>query len=189
MNTEKILLVDCDDVLEDLCTPWVNELNKIAHTSYTVDDIQDWSLGKLFTTISESQLFGVLTEEDFWKQVKPKPGAIPYLRSLKAEGYNIYVATATHPKNFAYKIEHVLKKYFSFIPEENIIAIQKKQLLIGDFLVDDNVNNLYNGNYKKILFTAPHNRNYKEVWPYSDIYRADTWEDVYNWIHKLEDKQ
>ena len=65
---------------------------------------------------------------------------------------------------------------FPFLDWNHIIFAANKQMIRGDILIDDGVHNLVNGDYFKILFNRPHNRNLN-VQQYG-IHRAETWDDI-----------
>ena len=53
---------------------------------------------------------------------------------------------------------------------------RRKQLIRGDVLIDDGIHNLEGGAYKKILFTAPHNRHYDAE--AHGMTRVNNWEEA-----------
>ena len=50
-------------------------------------------------------------------------------------------------------------------------------------LIDDGIHNLEGGNYRKILFTAPHNRFYDAE--ANGMTRVNTWEEVVEIIDRM----
>ena len=55
----------------------------------------------------------------------------------------------------------------------------------GDVLIDDGIHNLEGGNYRTILFTAPHNRFYDAE--ANGMIRVHTWEEVVRIIDDMEE--
>jgi 5'(3')-deoxyribonucleotidase len=51
-------------------------------------------------------------------------------------------------------------------------------------LIDDGIHNLEGGSYRKILFTAPHNRSYDAE--ANDMIRVHGWDDVVRIIDEWE---
>lgn len=182
----KILLVDLDDTLEDFCPAWINKLNEKYGGNYSLDDVKDWEISNIYPNLTKEEKLSVLYEPGFWDTVKPKEGAQHYLKLLQDERYDIFIVTATDYRTVKEKVEKVIDKYFPFINHDHIVISFHKYLLNGDVLIDDNVNNLKDGNYIKILFTAPHNKSYEAVWPYTYIYRVNSWEECYQLIKKFE---
>ena len=178
----KIILIDMDDVMTDLLTPWVEYLNEKHNLSVYTQDITAWDMSQFFPTLSKKEIYQPLDEENFWKTVKPHEGAVYNINKL-CEEYKVYVVTATSLNNIKYKVDHIIKPYFPFINPRNIIVSNNKQMISGDVLIDDNVNNLLGGKYDKILFSRPHNYTYlSKDYP---IVIADGWEDCYKKIHKI----
>ena len=178
----KTILIDMDDVMTDLLTPWVEYLNDKHDLSVYTSDITAWDMSLFFHTLSKEEIYQPLDEEDFWKTVKPREGAVYYLNKLCNE-YQVYIVTATSLSTIKYKIDHIIKPYFPFINPRNIIISNNKQMISGDILIDDNINNLLGGKYDKILFSRPHNYTYlSKDYP---IIIADGWEDCYKKVHKI----
>lgn len=183
-----IILVDMDDTIEELLPAWCRWLNKYYGTNVSPDNVTDWEVAKFFPELTIEQVFSPLIDNSsFWKTVKPKPGAVKYLKKLATEGNEIYIVTASHYKNIAPKYEYIIEKYFPFIHWNHFIITCNKQLINGDVLIDDGPHNLENGSYNKILFTAPHNKSYDTY--KNNMYRADCWKDVYNIVHELQGSQ
>lgn len=183
VQENKTILIDMDDVMTDLLTPWVKYLNDKHNLSVYTQDITAWDMTQFFPTLSKEEIYQPLDEEEFWKTVKPQDGAIHCIKKLILEGYQVYIVTATSLNNIKYKIDHIIKPYFPFINPRNIIVSNNKQMISGDVLIDDNINNLLGGKYDKILFSRPHNYTYlSKDYP---IVVADGWEDCYKKIHKI----
>lgn len=157
------ILVDMDDTLEDLCTPWVQYLNEKYGTAVTTDDIKDWHIAKVFPSLTREQVFEPLATEGFWERVKPLPESYENICKLKYDGHRIFIVTASDPIiSVPMKLEKVLFRYFPIFSYNDVIITTQKQLIRGDVLVDDAPHNLENGNYKRILMNAPHNRFFDE---------------------------
>ena len=182
------ILVDMDDTLEDLCTPWVQYLNEKYGTAVTTEDIKDWAIAKVFPTLTREQVFEPLAKEEFWERVKPLPEAYKNIRKLKYDGHRIFIVTASDPIiSVPMKLEKVLFRYFPFFTYNDVIITTQKQLICGDVLVDDAPHNLENGNYMRILMNAPHNRFFDEK--SIGAVRACDWNTVYRLISEYARKK
>ena len=179
---ETIILVDMDDVMIDLVGHWAEALNKKYGTNVSPQDITDWQITRFFPNITPEQVYEPLTKKDFWKNIKPIEQAQQYLKMLRNEGYQIYVCTSTNWKNVKFKVKYVLNKYFDFISWKNVIITAHKQMIKADFLIDDGVHNLRGGDYKKLLFSKPHNKSVDTNNTDTDIVRVNNWMEVYNYI-------
>ena len=177
---DTVILVDMDDVMIDLVSHWVETLNQKYDLNVKPENITDWDMTKFFPTIPTNEIYKPLTKKKFWKDIEPINYAQFYLESMAAEGYQIYVCTSTNWKNVKYKVKYVLKKYFDFIPWENVIITAKKQFIKADYLIDDGVHNLFGGDYTKLLFTKPHNLSFHTEG--TDVVRVNGWREIYNYI-------
>ena len=156
------ILVDMDDVLERLAAGWIAYLNERYGTDTTIDDLHEWDISKAFPTLTHEQVYGALHDDAVWDYVEPMPGAAEGLQTLMAWGHDIYVVTATGYETLRAKMEKVLFRYFPFLNWKQVIITDNKHLIHGDILIDDGPHNLTGGDYRKILFTANHNRNFDE---------------------------
>lgn len=181
------LLVDMDDTIEDLTTPWVNSLNQTHGTSVQKKDINDWNLSIAFPSLSKDQIFAPISTAELWKRVTPLPGAPEYLKKLIDDGHKVVIVTASSHESISFKLKYVLFEYFPYLSMKDVIVASQKQLIKGDVMVDDAPHNLEGGEYFKILITAPHNRKYNAS--ENGMVRADHWSDIYNIISEYARKE
>ena len=177
------VLVDMDDVIENLVPAWVNFLNEKYECNVTLDDIKSWDITEAFPGLSAEQIFEAPSSDDFWKTVIPLPGAVEGLKTLIDENHDVYIVTATWYGTLKAKMEYVLFKYFPFIKWDKVIITSNKQLVKGDVLIDDGPHNLIGGDYKKILFDAPHNRSFDEK--SIGAVRVHNWEETISEIRRI----
>ena len=181
-NQEIVVLIDLDDTIIDLITPWINSLNQKHGLNVSISDIDNWDICKFFPTLSRYEVFEPIFEKGFWDNVKPKGDAVEYVRKLYDDGYRIYICTNSNYKTLPEKLDKVLFKYFDFLSWNDVIVTSNKQLVNADFLVDDAIHNLINGRYKGILMEAQHNKNFN-IQGYG-ITRAKNWREIYTYISK-----
>lgn len=174
------ILIDIDDVLNNLCEEWCLFLDEKYGTSVTYDQVTEWNIRKFFPSLTEEQVYEPLRDSSLWDRLKPKPGAVEYVKKLMNDGHEVYLCTSTDYRNIRDKFERVVQKYYPFIGWSQVIVVRRKQMINADFLIDDAPHNLIGGDYIKILFTAPHNWTFDAA--ENDMLRADTWEDVYDFI-------
>ena len=74
------LLVDMDDTLEDLLPAWVAWINKENGRSVDWQSIAEWDMHKAFPGLSDDQIYSMLSLPEFWDTVRPKEGAVEYLK-------------------------------------------------------------------------------------------------------------
>ena len=173
------ILFDADDTAENLLECWVNTLNRRHGLSVNKDEITEWDMTLAFPTLSPEEVFSPLYEDDFWQQVTPLPGCVEYLQRLIDDGHELYMVTATDYRTCRAKIDRLIE-IFQFLSQDHIIICDHKQMIRGDVLIDDAPHNLIGGKYRKILMSAPHNRDFNAA--AHDVYRADSWDAVYSII-------
>lgn len=154
------ILVDFDNVMVNTGECWIEWLNKQHNTTVKWNGVCDYDLTKAFHTLSSDEIFSPLQKEEFWRMVSPMPSAVRTLKRLVDEGNEVIVCTATWPDTYGMKYKLVLNKFFPFIGVDNIIVAHRKQMILGDLLIDDAPFNLIGGKYASVLFDAPHNRNF-----------------------------
>lgn len=177
------ILIDIDDTVWDLITPWVNEMNRLYGTSVDASDIKDWDLSKVFSTVSYEQRIYPLTQEYFWDSVHPYTDAVMYINQLVEDGHEIYFVTSTHYKNIEYKVKK-LDKLFPFIFYDRLIVAKNKHMIMGDVLIDDYIANLDKNRRYNILFNSAYSRNIdftKDGW----FTKCANWKEVYDFIKKI----
>ena len=173
-----------DDTIENLGIAWVEYLNEQYGLNADFQNSKEFDMQKLFPSLKPDEVYAPLWERELWKKVTPKPDAVEYLERLMNEGHEVYIVTASALGTIAMKTEEVLYKYFPYIKEQQVITTWNKQLIQGDVLVDDGVHNLEGGDFEKILFDAPYNREYHEG--AHGMFRAHNWEEVYRLIQELD---
>ena len=77
-----------------------------------------------------------------------------------------------------------LFRLFPFLSWDRVIVTRRKQLIRGDVLIDDGIHNLEGGDYTKILFTAPYNRDYDAE--ANGMIRVKNWDEIVRIIDGME---
>ena len=183
MKKNMTILVDMDDVLEQLVAGWCAYLHDRYGTETTASDVKEWNMSKAFPSLTHAEVYGATEDDALWDYVKPMPGAKEGLEALLEDGHEIFVVTATGYETLRAKMEKVLFRYFPFIPWSRVIITEKKQLISGDILIDDGPHNLTGGSYRKILFSAGHNRGFDET--SIGAVRVSNWKEVVAAVRKI----
>lgn len=178
-----IILIDMDDTIENLTEAWINYANKRFGTAVRAADVTTWDPSEAFPTVSHEEMYALLLEDELYETVEPFEGATHYLQKLISDGHEIFIVTNSPYQVMKAKMEKVLFRHFPFIEWKNVIITGSKALIKGDVLIDDGVHNLLNGDYAKLLFTAPHNRSFDAS--ANDMIRVGSWEEVYRAIEKI----
>lgn len=176
------ILVDMDDVLEDLVSCWISELNRKHGTTVQIEDITDWKIAKFFPTLSDAELYAPLFDPDMWSKLEPMPSAPEVVKRLIDDGHIVRVVTATHYGTVLPKMKRFLFMY-PFLKWEDVIIASDKSLIAGDVMIDDGTHNLETTSCVKILFDRPHNRSYDAE--SNGMIRVNSWEEIYAAISKI----
>ena len=171
-----IILVDMDDTIEQLLKTWLERVNALCGRNVVPDDIKEWNLAAAYPGLTREQVYGVADAPGFWKDVEPVPGAAEALKHFMDEGQEVYIVTATECGHVAEKMNDVLFRYFPFLTWSQVIITGRKQMIRGDVLIDDGIHNLEGGEYKKILVTAPYNRDYDAE--ANGMIRVNSWDEI-----------
>ena len=178
------ILVDMDDTIEQLLKTWVRRANEKYGRNVTLDEITDWNVAAPYPGITKKEICGVTYEPGFWSSVEPMPGAAEALKHFIDEGHEVYIVTATEIEHVEEKMKGLLFRYFPFLTWEQVIITCRKQMIRGDVLIDDGVHNLEGGRYRKILFTAPHNRFYDAEG--NGMIRVGSWAEAVRAVDSME---
>lgn len=172
---KKILAIDMDEVLADLITPWVHNINKAENDNVSANDIKTWNFGKYFKC--GKRVYDYLDYELF-RNLPVKEDSQRVVRSLM-DVYDIFIVSSAtnHHDSLKAKMEW-LEEHFPFIPASNIVLCGNKSIIKADFMIDDGIHNLEVFGGHGILFDAPHNRD-------EDRYtRAMNWNDIERLLFK-----
>ena len=178
------ILVDMDDVLEQLVAGWVAYLNERFGTNKSTEDVRSWNVSLAFPELTHEQVYSAVSDDHLWDFVKPMPGAVETLKKLIDEGHEVYIVTATGYETLRAKMEKVLFRYFPFLSWKQVIITENKQMIRGDILIDDGPHNMTGETYKKILFSANHNRDFDEAAVGAE--RVENWDEVYLAIKRVQ---
>lgn len=176
--------VDLDDTAENLLLAWIKWLNKEHNLDASINDVKSWEMSDLYPSLSHDQIFAPLFIDEFWSTVEPKQDAIYYIEQLIKDGHDVYIVTSSHYGTVKAKFDAIIKRYFPSIDWKHIITTNNKQMIKCDIMIDDGPHNLINGEYLRVLFDAPHNKNF----PAEDnqMKRVYNWEQAYNLIKDLD---
>ena len=178
-----VILIDIDDVLTYFVPAWVKWLDDKYGLDVKYEDITEWEVAKFFPTLTPKQIFAPLGTREFCESVQVRPDAVEYVKKLYDMGYQIYLCTATNYHNIKDKYEIIIKQHFPYIDWQHVIVTSKKQMIRGDYLIDDCIDNLIGGEYIPICMAAPHNEFL------GDHHRFNNWKDIYDLIIECETKQ
>lgn len=172
--SKKIILCDVDDVIVDLLSCWVNAINQKYGTNVNPTQITNWNISLFFPALTRKEIFAPFQEGKIWSNLERISGCSEMLEEIN-EKHNLQIVTATHYKNCDAKIERILELY-PFLKWEQFTITQRKQLIHGDYLIDDGVHNVVGGDYQGILFSRPHNQSFNVH--AAGIIRVSNWSEI-----------
>lgn len=179
-----IIMCDIDGVLNNLVEKTLELYNSHSGKNIQISDITAYNF---FDCLSYEDAQGVISlfkDKSLWDSLRPSAGSQNAIKQLIKKGHQIYLATATDPVNFEWKIEW-LQQHFPFIPSDNVIRIMDKSLLKCDVLIDDCLDNLISVFCERIVVDYPWNQSKSKDYAY-DIKRAYSWNDIVNIINNIE---
>jgi len=138
--TRRRIICDIDGVVADLHTEWYRRYNADWHDNLTVEKVTSWDLTKFVKPECGANIFAYLLQPDLYEQVQPIEGAIEAVKELQSR-YNVLFATGCAFGTADQKVWW-LQRYGLTEPEgvfypKNFVAIQRKELLVGDILIED----------------------------------------------------
>ena len=179
-----IIICDIDGVLNNLAERAIEVYNSRSNKNIHISDIVSYNFYDCLPKEDADGIVLSFKEKSLWNSLKPLEGSQNGLKQLIKKGHRIYLATATDPINFEWKMTW-LKQYFPFIPEDNVIRIMDKSLLKADVIIDDCLDNLINNFAERVVLDHPWNHNELKDYAYS-IRRAYNWTDITNIINDIE---
>lgn len=173
------ILADMDDVLDDLLSSWCAELNKISEISLTPKDVKYWDMSKNYPDLSHEEIVMPLQKREFWKNVSPKQDAPEILKKMIDKGHKVFVVTASSPTSLVPKMNEMLFRHFPYLTWNDVIVAARKDMIKGDVLIDDNLDNLLCGGYRKILFKGQ-TAIYDNIRNIDGIEYCCSWKEIYD---------
>jgi 5'-nucleotidase len=158
------LLIDMDGVTADLVSHWIALINRYHGEKLTVEDVTDWYVHKITRNTTKEQVDEFLKDPGFFRHLDPIPQALATLKQLMAEGHDVIFVT--HCK-FGHEDKRVwIEHHLPGFPMENIIFAERKELVIGDLLLDDGLHNLEawqeaHPNGVAVCFDTPYNQEWE----------------------------
>ena len=183
----KKIIIDFDEVICD--NQFVQSYNEFFNTNKKHSDFPGFYVDKSIEDPETRRAFGeYLLKRNFYKGAVLKDGVKEALEQL-SQKYDVYICTAYYMDYVRNDCGIVLQQKYEFIAREmpnfnmsKVIFTSSKNVVVGDIMIDDNINNLLtNKSYQKLLFTAEHNEKYTE-----DELRAKSIVRVNNWQEVLD---
>lgn len=160
------ILVDIDSTITNFSEMLLLANNQLHNTNYQYTDITsyDWFDQTFYTPWKPTEY------QCFWNTVEVNPAAVTAIERWVRQGHQVYLCTASHFNDvLGYKIKRTLEPFNpELINERNVIIAQDKSAIMGDVMIDDCVENLYNFNGTRICYAQPWNQHYGGSLRFSD---------------------
>lgn len=184
-KTKPIALIDCDEVLVEAAIDWLAHLNKLAKTSYTVEELgNDYHLGNFF-----KENHNIENPMDFWycsnlyNDREPKRGALGGIKRLYDAGYEIFVVTYCTGNHYKSKEDFVKRWFGSYVT--GMIATNHKYMVHGDLIIDDRDDHLIQ--FPEFVFKVRMNTPYLQKINFTPNMIINGWDDISEVIEKFEE--
>lgn len=179
-----IIMCDVDNILNSLAERTIEIYNSRNNKNIQVSDIVSYNFYDCLPKEDADGIVSLFKEKSLWDSLRPLEGSQNGLKQLIKKGHRVYLATATDPINFEWKMAWI-KQYYPFIPDDNVIRIMDKSLLKCDVLIDDCLDNLISSSTERVTLDYPWNHNELKDYAYG-IRRAYNWSDINNIINDID---
>lgn len=174
MSEPKVLLVDMDAIVADLATHWNAGYAKMYPDMPvpTTANTKQWDVGK---AIGDNRIYGILKQPGLYRNLPVIPGSQRALKKLyklrvaNQKAYNIlFLTAATAAPHILADKSAWLEEHFPFIGPKNHIYAYQKELIYGDYFIDDAPKNL--DKWKK---AHPKGKTVTIGYPYNEGVKVD----------------
>lgn len=174
---------DVDNVLNNLTESVLQIYNADHNDTLTVNDIVNYGIEEFVKPELQKDFHKIFVDKRVWKGIQIIKGSVDVIQKYHNQGHTIYIVTATEPANMTKKARWLQRTLPFLNIRKRLICLQEKQMLNGsiDVLIDDCLNNLIGGTYKKIVLDYPWNRNTDDE--QNELIRCKDWNDI---DHALE---
>ena len=172
------ILFDMDDVITNFLGFLLAIYNTRMKTDVKIEEFKSWNL----TDTVGPEILNMFKEEGFFSLLPEKRESTSVLKQLiDSKMYDVFIITAcTSARELGEKIEWFQRVLPSF-DVKRIISCSEKEIIRGDLIVDDKVENLERcAPYMKcILFDMPHNSDCNQ------FIRVDTLRDIPDLLEEM----
>lgn len=185
INKKLTILCDIDGVVDNLVECVLDRYNQKYNDNVKVEDIKEYSMQKYLNDDCKNVFMEFATEE-LIMQMNTPDNCVNVVTNLM-QNHNFYFVSKTAPDHVASKNKW-LKSNFPLYNEDMLIVCGNKQLIRGDVLIEDCLDNLNSDVPLNIVFDKPWNKERKDV----EYMRVKSWKeitDVINHKFKYEEQQ
>jgi 5'(3')-deoxyribonucleotidase len=114
-----------------------------------------------------------------YEKIKPIQGSLTYTSKLRELGFRLVYVTFRSFPHSGRKFEWLNRNGFE-VEDKDYIEVNDKSLVRGDYIIDDNFDNVRGFKQVGILYTQPWNKNERYY------QRVSTWKELYELIVERE---
>lgn len=175
MIKKKIIKIDCDGVLRDLLPQMCKVYNEHFNERIEPENVLEYDLTNTFHKCIEvdgmspnkwffdEHIYDIYINSSICYKAKEA------LDLLHEKGYYIIIVS-NQPENF-HQSATLLWLQMNDFYYDSICFIKEKHLILGDIIVDDNIDNLEMCHEcEKILIDAPYNKNTSKYIRYNNLF-------------------
>jgi 5'(3')-deoxyribonucleotidase len=158
------LLFDQDEVICSWVNPVLQAHNEKYNTTYTRQDIKNyWDMEKLDPGGFDF-MKAHFVKAGLYAGLEPFADAVETMQELQARGHELFIISAV-PSGVAFdEKKEWIKKHLPFFPKKNFGALDRKDFVMGDILMDDAPHHLEDfakTNRIAAIFDSPWNASLK----------------------------
>lgn len=196
MRKQKIIGVDCDDVVINLVPNWLKFYNEEWNDNLTINDIKSWNIAEFVKYECGSKIFEYIhpiNKRDFniYNFCEPIEGSLAGIRLLENLGHRVVFVTASNKMETKYN--WLMLNNF-LLSRKDFIQAYDKSLIRLDYLIDDRFENIEdiissNNNSKGILYSKPWNEKFPNTNSKKQYYRKNSWTEIMAYFdteHRME---
>jgi 5'(3')-deoxyribonucleotidase len=165
-NGRKRAIFDLDSIIANLMEPWVEWYNQEWKDNLTLDKITEYKIHAFVKRECGMKIYNFFKPPERYGKIPILAGASKGLMTLQNNNVDVFIATATAGKTAAEKY-NIAHRAAPWLDADNVIVGASKEVLHGDFFVDDAPKNMdaYQNEWPDahILTIA---------WPYNFHYRG-----------------
>lgn len=159
----KVILIDVDNVVADLITPWLNWYNNTYVDDLKPQDITDWDIAKFVKPECGQRIYDFVSSPGvYYTVVKPVKHSRKVIKALQEKGNRVVFITAINDYvKDGVKLNWLNCNGFDVSPI-NYYEMNDKSNADGDLFIDDGWHNISSSSIKNsYLYTRPWNIKYE----------------------------
>lgn len=172
-NKDTIFAVDVDDVCLNLVSSWLEKYNRFCNDSVKKEDIKSWDIASYVKKCTPEVFYSML-DSGLYSRMSSLDGALQGVNFLR-ERYRVIFVTSNFGDVGRAKFDRLNVLGFN-INKRDFIEASDKSLIVCDYLLDDNVDNVVSAFGFGIIFTQPWNENWNNR--SHNVLRVKSWNEL-----------